>query len=107
MRHGDEVAQEALDALLKAGADKASCGVSTSVVTELNVERAQIGLLRSTMNVNVNLMAIKDQKKGSVSLNSLEPSAIDRAATDTPGHGCGLAARSGIRHCGGTRTGQF
>ncbi|NLN17662.1 MAG: TldD/PmbA family protein [Firmicutes bacterium] len=83
MRHGDEVAQEALDALLKAGADKASCGVSTSVVTELNVERAQIGLLRSTMNVNVNLMAIKDQKKGSVSLNSLEPSAIDRAATDT------------------------
>ncbi|MGI6082861.1 MAG: TldD/PmbA family protein, partial [Limnochordia bacterium] len=85
MRHGDGVAQQALDALLKAGADKASCGVSTSVVTELNVDRAQIDLLRSTMNVNLNLVAIKEQKKGSMSLNSLEPSAIDQAVEDTLG----------------------
>lgn len=81
-RH-DETAHRALDALMKAGADKASCGVSFSTVSELNVERAEIDLLRTTMNASVNLTAIKDQKRGHMSLNSLEKPAIEQAVADT------------------------
>ncbi|MGI6610226.1 MAG: TldD/PmbA family protein [Limnochordia bacterium] len=83
MNRHDEAAHLALGALLKAGADKASCGVSTSTTHELNVERAEIGLLRTTMDVGVHLMAIKDQKKGSMNLNSLEQPAIDQGVADT------------------------
>ena len=83
MHRHDEAARYALGALLKAGSAKASCSVSTSTRYELNVERAKIDLLRTTMNVDVHLMAIQDEKKGNMRLNSLEKPAIDQAVTDT------------------------
>jgi PmbA protein len=82
MNAHEETTRYALHALLQAGADKAGCSVNTSTKHELSVERAELGLLRTTVNVSINMLVIKDRKKGSISLNTLERSAIDQAVTE-------------------------
>jgi len=47
---------------------------------ELNAEAGEISLLRTTFNTNIRLMAIKDKRRGYVSLNGEDETAIEEAA---------------------------
>ena len=83
-------AQFALSKLLEAGADAAEASVSEGRVEEFNVDAGEFSLIRSVFTSSVALKAIKDQKKGSIAVNSLEDADIAAAAAD-----CVAAAESG------------
>jgi PmbA protein len=68
-----------LKALTDAGADKGQVTLRASEKYELNTEANAVKLLRSTDEVNVTLLYIKDQKKASTSVNKATESAIDEA----------------------------
>ena len=68
-----------LDSLIKAGADKVACSLNISENKELNVEVGEMTLLRTTFNTNMGISVIKDQKKGSTSINKTDKNSIDDA----------------------------
>lgn len=76
------IAEYALDALKKAGADKASCLVSKGRKDEFNIEANQFTLLRTLFNDQLVLKAIKDGKKGDTSVNKLDKDSIDQAVSE-------------------------
>ena len=83
-------ARYALEQLRLAGADQAEASVSEGRVEEFNVDAGEFSLIRSVFTASVSLKAIKDQKKGSIAVNTLEESEIAAAAAD-----CVAAAESG------------
>ena len=85
-----ETARYALEKLKEAGADKAQVGVTEGLVEEFNVDAGEFSLIRSVFSSSIGMKAIKDQKKGTISLNSLDPADIAEAAAD-----CVRAAESG------------
>ena len=68
-----------LDSIKKAGADKAACSLSISEKKELNVEIGEMTLFRTTFNANLGISVIKDQKKGSTSINKIDKESINAA----------------------------
>jgi len=77
-----EIAQYALDALKKAGADKAACRVSSGRKDEFNVEANKFTLMRTLFNDQLSLKAIKDNKKGITHINKLDKDSVDKAVAD-------------------------
>lgn len=77
-----QVAQYGLNALLKAGAGKAQCVVTFTDKHEMNVELGEFSLLRTTFDTNIRLTAIKDNRRGSTSINKSDNESIDKAASD-------------------------
>jgi PmbA protein len=80
MQDPKKVAQYGLDALLEAGADKAECSLTLTDKHELNVELGEFALMRTTFDTQVGLTAIRDNKKGSTSINKSDNDSLDRAA---------------------------
>jgi PmbA protein len=74
-----EMVSYCLDTLKKAGADKAACSMNMMEKKELNVEIGEMTLLRTTFNNNMGISVIKDQKKGSTSINKTDKDSIDTA----------------------------
>ena len=74
-----ETVSYCLDILKKAGADKAACYLNMHEKKELNVEIGEMTLLRTTFNTNMGISVIKDQKKGSTSINKTDKDSIDSA----------------------------
>ena len=74
-----EMVSYCLDTLKKAGADKATCSMNMTEKKELNVEIGEMTLLRTTFNNNMGISVIKDQKKGSTSINKTDKNSIDTA----------------------------
>ena len=74
-----ETVSYCLDSLKKAGADKAACSLNMTEKKELNVEIGEMTLLRTTFNNNMGISVIKDQKKGSTSINKTDKESIDSA----------------------------
>jgi len=70
-----------IEQLIKAGADKAQCVYSSGEKKELNVDAGEFSLFRTNANHGVSIMAIKDQKKGSLSINKIAKDDIDEAIT--------------------------
>ena len=66
-----------IDQLIKAGADKAQCIYSSGEKKELNVDAGEFSLFRTNANHGISMMAIKDQKKGSLSINKINKDDID------------------------------
>ena len=64
---------------MKAGADKAQCIYSYGEKKELNVDAGEFSLFRTNANHGFSIMAIKDQKKGSLSINKIGKDDIDEA----------------------------
>jgi len=64
---------------MKAGADKAQCIYSSGEKKELNVDAGEFSLFRTNANHGFSIMAIKDQKKGSFSINKIGKDDIDEA----------------------------
>lgn len=78
----DAIAENAISALLAAGADKASCTVNYGKVHEFNYEGGDFSLFRTLFNTTISLMSIKDGKKGSARINSFESDAVAEAVRD-------------------------
>ncbi|MEC9273161.1 MAG: TldD/PmbA family protein [Candidatus Neomarinimicrobiota bacterium] len=68
-----------IEQLMKAGADKAQCIYSSGEKKELNVDAGEFSLFRTNANHGFSIMAIKDQKKGSFSINKIGKDDIDEA----------------------------
>jgi PmbA protein len=77
-----ETASYALEALKKAGADKASCKVSTGRKDEFNVEANKFSLLRTLFNNELSIKAIKDGRKGVIVINKLDKDSVDEAVAN-------------------------
>ena len=82
MENIKNVAEYALQALTKAGAQKAACTASRGRKDELNVEANEFSLLRTLFDDNLSLKAIVDGKKGTASINKLDKDSIDQAVAD-------------------------
>ncbi len=80
MENPKQVAKYGLNALLKAGADKAQCSLTLTDKHEMNVELGEFTLLRTTFDTRVGLTAIKGNKKGSTSINKSDNESLDKAA---------------------------
>ena len=78
----NEAAQYALEALKKAGADKAACLVTGSKRDEFNVEANKFSLMRTLFDDELTLKALKDNRKGVTKINKLDRASIDQAVTD-------------------------
>jgi len=74
-----ETVSYCLDALKKAGADKASCTLNLIEKKELNVEIGEMTLLRTTFNNSMGISVIKNQKNGSTSINKTDKDSINTA----------------------------
>lgn len=67
------------DALRRLGADKFQCVLTRKKQVELNLEGTDMSLMRSTQDVTLSLMAIKDLRKGEITVNSLDQKSLDEA----------------------------
>jgi len=74
-----EIPDYCIEQLVKAGADKAQCVYSAGEKRELNVDAGEFSLFRTTANHGISLSVIKDQKKGSLSINKINQDDIDEA----------------------------
>jgi PmbA protein len=77
-----EIAAYALDALMKAGADKAACRAARGRKDEFNVEANKFTLLRTLFDDSLYLKVIKDHKKAVATVNKLDKDSIDKAVAD-------------------------
>jgi len=77
-----DIANYTLDALKKAGADKAACGVNSGRKDEFNVEANKFSLMRTLFDDKLYLKVIKDNRKGIIQINKLDKASIDQAVTD-------------------------
>jgi len=82
MENIKNIAEYALQALSKAGAQKAACTASRGRKDELNVEANEFSLLRTLFSDNLSLKAIVNGKKGTASINKLDKDSIDQAVAD-------------------------
>ena len=78
----DAIAGRAVDALIAAGAEKASCSVNYGETREFNYEGGDFSLFRTLFNTTMSLTSIKDGKKGSARINSFEDDAVAAAVRD-------------------------
>ena len=76
------IAQYALQALKKAGADKAACTVTRSRNEEFNVEANKFSLLRTRFSDELSLKAICGGRKGVTLVNKLDKDSINQAVAD-------------------------
>jgi len=72
----------ALSALAEEGFEKNECMLKRTIRHELNLESGQIGLLRTTDDVSLEMSGIIEQRKGSVALNKIVQPAIETAAAE-------------------------
>ena len=86
MRHDVEkdvrIAKRSLEALMKAGADKAQTNLSISEKHEMNIEAGEINLLRTTFNTSLHLGVIKDSRNGQIGISSSDEASIEKAVSD-------------------------
>ena len=77
-----EIAQYALEALKKAGTDKAQCKIINSEKHELNGADKKISLLRTTLNTSIILTGIIADQKGTTTINKTDKDSIDKAVKE-------------------------
>ena len=77
-----EIARYGLDSLLKAGGEKGQCELTLSERHELDLERDEFSLLRTTYDANLDFLVIRDSRRGTASSNKTDRESIDKAAAD-------------------------
>ncbi len=82
MRDLRQAGLQGLDALLKAGADKAQITLNLTDKHEMNVDQGEFSLFRTTFDTWCNLTAIKDGRKGNSLTNKSDPESLGRAANE-------------------------
>jgi PmbA protein len=74
------LAEQALAELKRAGADAAQVSVSRSALTEVNINLSEPSLLRSTASHKLSLVGLWDGRKASTDLSDLRPEVLASAA---------------------------
>ena len=74
-----DIATYALEALKKAGADKASCTVSKGRTDEFNIHANEFSLLRTLFSDSISMKALVGGRKGVATVNKLDRDSIDEA----------------------------
>lgn len=82
MRTPEGLAKYGVDALLRAGADRAQCRLNLSEKHEMSAELGQLNLLRTTFDTSAVLTAIVNGRKGSSTINKSDPDSLDSAARE-------------------------
>jgi len=82
MQLDPHLADATIEALEKAGADKAQCLLKVQDKSEYTVNAGKIDLLRTTENGSMTLTAIVDGKRGTLAQNGLDPDSIARAVDE-------------------------
>ena len=77
-----DIAAYALEAMTRAGADKASCYVRKGRKDEFNIEAGKFTLMRTLFDDSLNLKAICNNRKGVTVVNKLDKDSVDRAVED-------------------------
>ena len=77
-----DIAAYAIEAMVKAGADKAACKAASGRKDEFNVDAGKFSLLRTLYNDELSLTAIKDSRKGTISVNKLDKDSINKAVEE-------------------------
>lgn len=77
-----KTARYTLEAIKKSGADMGECSVAGGAKTEVYYESGKISMIRTVFSTSVSIKVIKDKKKGSILLNTCQPSRIDKAVSD-------------------------
>ncbi|KKC28540.1 TldD/PmbA family protein [Caldanaerobacter subterraneus KAk] len=77
-----EIVKYSLEALNKAGAQKSQVNLTFTEKREVNLEANEFTMLRTTFDTDIVLTAIKDNKKGTISINKSDRQSIDSAAND-------------------------
>ena len=77
---GFDSARYALECLKSAGAQKAACDLRIGEKRELNVETDRLTLLRTTFDVSLRLLALTEDRKGTIAVNKLDRSSVQGAA---------------------------
>ncbi|MBQ3662998.1 MAG: TldD/PmbA family protein, partial [Clostridia bacterium] len=75
-----KTAQNAVNALKEAGADKAQADVSYVITHEFNVDGGEFSLFRTLFDKQLKLTAIQDGRKGTVSQNRYDDETIASSA---------------------------
>jgi PmbA protein len=74
-----EIVNYCLGSLKESEADKAQCVLYKNKKYEMNVESGAISLLRTTLDTSLSLTVIKDNKKGTISINKTDEESIKEA----------------------------
>lgn len=74
-----EICEYALISLKREGADMAQCSAAQVRLDEMNVLAGKMKLMRTVFTTSINMKAVKNQKKGTVSINKAEKADIDEA----------------------------
>lgn len=74
-----DLSKKCVDSLLNSGVDKAQAHIVTSEKYELNVAAGEITLLRTTFDTKIDIKAIKNGKKGTISINKTDDASINEA----------------------------
>ncbi|MCR5040870.1 MAG: TldD/PmbA family protein [Clostridia bacterium] len=77
-----KIAADCLDRLVAAGADEAKCLVCSGYSHELNAENNEWSLMRTCFREAVTLTAHIGKKRGTASLNSFDPEAIEEGVRE-------------------------
>ncbi len=81
MRTNEQIAQQVLSLLREQGAEGA-CSVSRTAKTELYYESGKIDMVRTNRNLSLSVKALKNQKKGTSSVNSGDEASVRQAVAD-------------------------
>ncbi|MCL2527617.1 MAG: TldD/PmbA family protein [Defluviitaleaceae bacterium] len=76
------IAAHALEKAKKAGADKASCSVTSGRKDEFNAEANKFSLLRTLFEDELSLNVIMGGRKGTISINKLDMASVDAAVEE-------------------------
>jgi PmbA protein len=74
-----DILRYCLDSLKDNEIDKSQCILTRKSKYEMNVESQKVSLLRTNFENDLNIIVIKDDKKGSISINKIDQSSIDEA----------------------------
>lgn len=77
-----DIAQYAMQKLQETGAQQYACQAHTSAKREFNVDGGKFSLLRTTIDNQLDLTLIKDQKRGKILINAFNQEAVDEAVRD-------------------------
>jgi len=77
-----EIADFGVDCLLKAGFEKTQCDLIATEKKEIYIENGKVSLLRTIFDFKLQLMGIKEDKRGVISINKLDDVSIKKAVED-------------------------
>jgi PmbA protein len=76
----ENIARYCLNEIQEKGAQKAFCSFLNTEKHELNVASGEISLFRTNFDTKLYLMGIKDDRKGTITINKSDKEALDEAA---------------------------